>query len=249
MHGLMIEKREECLMVVQNKDAFLDNLATNLGRPRRKKGVERPVWSYNPQQDVFREFTQDELIHVLEEQCDFIHTTFKKTDSVGLEKVLKKTINSYGQSVIAANDKRNDEFGINKVLKNMQGEENLDIHIWDAEKNKENQTFAEQADVGLTFSDITLAESATITLFNNKDNGRSISLLPKTYIAIIPKSTIVPRMTQAAKHIHDANQRGQDVASCVSFISGPSNSADIEMNLIVGVHGPTKATYIVVEDK
>lgn len=236
-------------MVIQNKDSFLNNVATNLGHPRRTKGVERPVWSYTPQKDVYREFTQDELIDVLKEQCDFIHTTFKKTDSVGLEKVLRKTINSYGQSVITANDKRNNGFGINKLLKNMQVEEDLDIHIWDAEKSKENQTFAEQADIGLTFSDITLAESATITLFNNKDNGRSISLLPKTYIAIILKSTIVPRITQAAKQIHDANQRGQGVASCVSFISGPSNSADIEMNLIVGVHGPIKATYIVVEDK
>jgi|SRR5690625_597888 len=236
-------------MVIQNKASFLNNVAANLGRPRRTKGVERPAWSYKPQEEVFNGFTQDELIDVLEDQCDLIHTTFKKTDLDGLKKTLKETINNYGKSVIAANDKRNDEFGINQLLQNMEVEEDLDIHIWDPEKGKENQVFAEQADVGLTFSDITLAESATITLFNNKNNGRSISLLPKTYIAIIPKSTIVPRMTQAAKQIHDANQRGQDVASCVSFISGPSNSADIEMNLIVGVHGPTKATYIVVEDK
>jgi L-lactate dehydrogenase complex protein LldG len=55
-------------------------------------------------------------------------------------------------------------------------------------------------------------------------------------------------MTQATKRIHELNSQGQDIASCVSFISGPSNSADIEMNLIVGVHGPVKATYIVVDD-
>lgn len=236
-------------MSIQNRDSFLNNLAANLGRPRRTDDVERPTWSYNPQQEVFKGLTQDDLVDVLEKQCDVIHTDFKKTDLAGFKKTLKATIENYGHSIIAANDSRNDESGVSELFTTMKKEnDDIEIHIWDSDKGEANQEFAERADIGITFSDITLAESATVTLFNDKHNGRSISLLPKTYIAIIPKSTIVPRMTQATEQIHEANQRGQEVASCVSFISGPSNSADIEMNLIVGVHGPTKATYIVVED-
>src|SRR5699024_8176939 len=129
---------------------------------------------------------------------------------------------------------------INDVFAEFDESNDYECHVWDPKKGKENQVIAERADIGITFSDITLAESATVTLFNDTNNGRSISLLPKTYIAIIPKSTVVPRITQATQKIHEANQHGQDVSSCVSFVSGPSNSADIEMNLIVGVHGPTK---------
>ena len=235
-------------MTIQNRDAFLDKLANSLGRPRITEGVKRPKWSLSPQWEVYEGYSKDELVDVLEKQCETIHTKFKRTDKDGLSKTLKEVIKAHaGKKVIAANDRRNAEFGVGVIYEELQNE-GVDVRLWDAAIGKENQVFAEQADVGITFSDITLAESGTLTLFNDKDNGRSISLLPRVHIAIIPKSTMVPRMTQAVKQIHEANQRGQEVSSCVSFISGPSNSADIEMNLIVGVHGPVEATYIVVDD-
>lgn len=236
-------------MSIQNRDTFLDKLANNLGRPRMTEGVVRPTWSLSPQWDVYKDYSQDELVEVLEKQCKVIHTHFKRTNQDGLSKMLKEVIQAHeGQKVIAANDHRNMKFGLNTIYEELQNS-GVDVRLWDATIGKENQMFAEEADVGITFSDITLAESGTVTLFNDKDNGRSISLLPRVHVVIIPKSTIVPRMTQAVKQIHDASQQGREVTSCVSFISGPSNSADIEMNLIVGVHGPVEATYIVVDDK
>ncbi len=235
-------------MTIQNRDHFLDNLATRLGRPRLTEGVERPTWSFNPQSEVYAGFSQDQLVDVLEKQCEKIHTDFKRTDKEGLPEILKQVIASYGgQKVLASNDRRNVEFGLSALFAELQ-QQGADVRLWDSAKERDNQVFAEQADIGITFSEITLAESATVTLFNDKDNGRTISLLPRSYIAIIPRSTLVPRMTQATKQIHEAHVQGREVSSCISFISGPSNSADIEMNLIVGVHGPVQATYIVVDD-
>lgn len=236
-------------MTIQNRESFLDNLASNLGRPRRTTEVKRPTWSLSPQWDVYKGYSQDELVTVLEKQCKAIHTNFKRTNFAELAEILTATIKGHdGKKVLAANDSRNEEYGLDVVFSALQAE-SIDVRLWNSAIGKENQVFAEQADIGITFSEITLAESGTVTLFNDKDNGRSISLLPRVHIVIIPKSTIVPRMTQAVKQIHEANQQGREVSSCVSFISGPSNSADIEMNLIVGVHGPVEATYIVVDDK
>lgn len=237
------------MMDLDNRNHFLNNLARNLGRSRRTEGVVRPKWSLNPQWDVYKDYTQDELVDVLEEQCKVIHTTFKRTDFANLEAVLTETVQGHdGKIIIAANDPRNDEYGLDSIYESWR-EDAVDVRLWNEKIGKENQVFAEKADIGITFSEITLAESGTVTLFNDRNNGRTISLLPRVHVVIIPKSTIVPRMTQAMRKIHEANAQGNDVSSCVSFISGPSNSADIEMNLIVGVHGPVEATYIVVDDK
>ncbi|MBT2638616.1 lactate utilization protein C [Bacillus sp. ISL-39] len=233
-------------MSIQNREAFLDKLASRLGRERRAEGVKRPQWSVTPQDEVFKGMSQDELVDVLEKHCKVIHTTFKRTDRAGLTRVLNETLQAYeGKAIVTSKDARHEEYGITKFFEEQGGQ--LDVHVWDAALGKENQKIAERADAGIVFSDITLAESGTVTSFNTKDNGRSISLLPRTFIAIIPKSTLVPRMTQAARHINQTQTSGEDVPSYVSFITGPSNSADIEMNLIVGVHGPVKATYIVVD--
>ncbi|MBP1969236.1 L-lactate utilization protein LutC [Virgibacillus natechei] len=60
--------------------------------------------------------------------------------------------------------------------------------------------------------------------------GRSVCLLPAAFISIISKSTFVPRMSQATRKIHQHIESEKEVVLCVNFITGPSNSADIEIN-------------------
>lgn len=235
-------------MTVYNRERFLDQLAGQLGRDRRTR-AERPAYSVQPQERVFQGADQDQLLEKLKEQCKIIHTKCLLTTTEELEETLRHVWEEdHIQTIVSAGGPRLEAYGLSDVFETMR-QDGYHVHVWDEQEGQKNVTTAEKAGAGIVFSDVTLAESGTVTLFNDRWNGRSISLLPETFVAVIPKSTLVPRMTQAAKIIHEQEKKGVPVSSCVSFITGPSNSADIEMNLIVGVHGPVKATYIVVDDR
>ncbi|MDQ0154086.1 LutC/YkgG family protein [Robertmurraya andreesenii] len=233
---------------IQNRDAFLSQIANRLGR-ERKTSLERPKWKYNPQDEVLKDATQDDLVEVLKQQCNNIHTKFVQTNSANLVASLKEVVDGYGGgSIVVGNDKRFEQFGLSELLKKDWPESGSEVHVWDHTLGRENIEKANLANVGISISEITLAESATAVLFSSKDQGRTISFLPNYSIIIMPKSTIVPRMTQGARFVREKVKNGEQIASCVNFISGPSDSADIEMIPVIGVHGPIKMTYIVVDD-
>ncbi|GAE91452.1 L-lactate dehydrogenase [Gracilibacillus boraciitolerans JCM 21714] len=226
-----------------NRESFLTNIREKIGGIAADKPVQKPSWSVSPQRNVLAGYDREQLITVLKEQCQNIHTDFFQTDLSQLTSTIESVMEQYqSKTVVYSDDNRFDKANISNFLAQ------VDSFKWDRHDRDASVEFAERADIGITFSDITLAESGTVVLLNDKGQGRSVSLLPANYIAIIPKSTIVKRMTQATDYIHQQVVAGEDIASCINFITGPSNSADIEMNLVVGVHGPIKAAYIVVND-
>ncbi|ENQ3078416.1 lactate utilization protein C [Bacillus cereus] len=233
-------------MAIQNRETFLAKLSERLGR-KRPETVEKPSWSVSPQWSVFDGLTKDELVLKLMEHCETIHTEVMRTNKANLAETLHSFMKEWNiKSVIYSHDERFDEYNLSNTFTN---EEAMHFHKWDLAHKEESIEFAKTADLGITFCDIALAESGTVVLYNDGMKGRHVSLLPESYIAIVPKSTIVPRLTQATKMIHRQNVEGEAPPSCLNFISGPSNSADIEMNLVVGVHGPIRTAYIIVDDQ
>lgn len=234
---------------IQNRDKFLNQIASRLNRPRLSAPVERPVWKFNPQEEVLKGASRDELIEVLREHCQKIHTSFYLTNMNDLSGTLKEVVAEYGGGpIVTWKDERFSEWGLDALFKKEWPDEKIEVFEWDYTLGDQNVRKAESANVGITISEITLAESGTVVLFSDENKGRTVSFLPAASIVLIPKSTIVPRMTQAAQKMREIYKKTGHVASCINFITGPSNSADIELNLVVGVHGPIKAAYIVIND-
>lgn len=234
---------------IQNRQAFIEKISQKLKRSEVPSAIERPQWVYTPQYNVLKDKTQDELLEVLQKQCKSINTTCKVILLADLEEAVYETIQTYGGGpVIAWQDERVQQYGLSELFNERLPKEQVTVHIWDQAIGRENISLAETANIGITIAEQTLAESGTAVLLSDKNHGRTVSFLPEKSIILIPKSTIVPRMTQAAVDIRKRILRGEKVPSCINFISGPSNSADIEMILVVGVHGPMCMTYIVIDD-
>ena len=124
-----------------------------------------------------------------------------------------------------------------------------EVYRWDPEAGRErNIELAASANIGITLAYAAIAETATVVQPCSPKCGRAVSLLPSVHIAIIDAKTIVPAMRDVLARMNEDRAAGKDLASQTVFISGPSNTADIELVRVEGVHGPTKVTYIIVED-
>jgi L-lactate dehydrogenase complex protein LldG len=98
-------------------------------------------------------------------------------------------------------------------------------------------------DVGITTAQAAIAETGTLVLDSSRERNRLVSLVPPVHIAIVDASSIVQTLGEALAFIHqDGN-----ISPAVTFITGPSRTADIELTLAIGVHGPQELYVIVSE--
>jgi len=98
---------------------------------------------------------------------------------------------------------------------------------------------------GITGSYCGLAETGTIMLLSGEQTHATTSLLPDTHIALVSASRIVPCMEDAWDLFRE--EIGEFPRQ-VNFVSGASRTADIEMTLVYGAHGPFRVHVIIVDD-
>lgn len=104
----------------------------------------------------------------------------------------------------------------------------------------------ESADIGISLVDFAIAETGTIAEVTTDDAIRLISSLPAIHIAFLSLSQIVLSLNEAAARLRKIYEKHPENCN-VTFISGPSRTADIEMKLFLGVHGP-QASHVIVRE-
>ncbi len=102
--------------------------------------------------------------------------------------------------------------------------------------------------VGITGCFCALAETGTLVLACGPQAHASTHLLPETHIAVLPASRIVRGMEDAFALLRD--ERGGDgtLPRTLNMVSGPSRTADIEMTLVLGAHGPYRVHIVLATE-
>lgn len=204
------------------RNPIIDNIRRSLGHTNQTPLSPRPP-VYAPRQ---AETTDSEIEIFLKE--------VKKLSGVG-HKLLPSEIDASLKSLVQEQSIRKAtvwetaslrRLGITEILNSL----GVDLVSPNASKHE-----MALCDLGVTEADYLLGETGTLVLHSSGEKPRSVSLLPRIHLAIVR-----PEMLRADMHQVFAEAKDHHY---LVFITGPSRTADIELTVTLGVHGP-KALYV-----
>lgn len=104
------------------------------------------------------------------------------------------------------------------------------------------------AQIGVSWAAFAVAESGSLIELTTNDATRLVSTLPRIHVGIFFAEDLLPTLKSAAVPLRAFFEAHPHHATA-TFISGPSRTADIEMRLTLGVHGPEVAHAVVFTQK
>ncbi len=100
-----------------------------------------------------------------------------------------------------------------------------------------------EAKVAIQEADYGIAENGTVVVTSSLFSDQLPSLLPDKHVAILKQSNLLWDMEEFFEKLKPIGMPNR-----MSFITGPSKTADIELNLVQGVHGPGSLMVVFVID-
>jgi L-lactate dehydrogenase complex protein LldG len=129
-----------------------------------------------------------------------------------------------------------EELGVDGPL----GEAGVEVAVWrDLEDFRE---VAGRADIGLSTAEWAIAETGSLVLTSGPGRGRTVTLLPPTYVAVVAANRVLCTVPDGIVRYVEM----EEVPANLCFHTGPSRSGDIEMSLAIGVHGPGDVHVVLV---
>jgi L-lactate dehydrogenase complex protein LldG len=195
----------------------IDNIRRSLGRTARTPLSTRP--------SIYTARLPESLTN----EADIFLDEIRKLSGVG-QKVSPSNMDAALKTLVAEQNIQKAtvwetadlrQLGITEVLNS------LGVELVSPNANKHEMALC---DLGITEADYLLPETGTLVLKASANKPRAVSLLPRIHLAIVR-----PEMLRADMHQVFAESKEDHY---LVFITGPSRTADIELTVTLGVHGP-----------
>lgn len=105
------------------------------------------------------------------------------------------------------------------------------------------RSYVVEADLGVTGCKYALAETGTVVLEHSYASERLVSHAPNHYVCIVKKDQILKDRYDLAVLLGS----GPPSASAWTLVTGVSRTADVALQVVLGMHGPRKVTILVVD--
>jgi iron-sulfur cluster protein len=111
--------------------------------------------------------------------------------------------------------------------------------------------YISKAKIGITGANAIAAEDGAILLLHNEGNIIQVAMRPEKHIVLAGIDKIYPSIEEALNmlKLQTFYATGALSASFINVIAGSSQTADIEKQLIKGVHGPKEICLILVDNR
>ncbi len=103
--------------------------------------------------------------------------------------------------------------------------------------------------IGITSADFCMADTASLVMRTRPGQARSVSLVPSIHVAVIYLDQIISDLKELYALLQwDSKAQAEGLTNCMTYISGPSKTADVEATMVQGAHGPREVYLYVIAD-
>jgi len=222
------------------KQHFLEKLALKLGRPTPDKAPLRSVMGPPDFWTAAKSSPENLLKQFVDNAERLTAKVLVATDKSQIKsRVMEWLAEIKAKSVMCWDSSQLKEAGIPEACRAAGAV----LTFWDyLQDRREMIRRCASVDVGITWANYGIANTGSLAVLSSPVQSRAVSLLPPVHIALLDRKNILPHMGDIFARLDQAN-----LPSALNFITGPSRTSDIEMDLALGVHGPGKVFILISE--
>ena len=248
-------------MNTDNQAEFINCIKAALGKSLAESRPETDLFTPEMTAET-REILERIKNRSSEERKKLLATLIEAADPINLKVIPREDIGSVTAAIAKLVHDKDSEWGDPKRLAAWQhplirslnlpevlSEQGVPVFFTDLQKTREENLRhrISASYIGITSADFCMADTATLVMRTRPDQARTVSLLPSIHVAVIELNQIISDLKELYALLKwDPQERQEGLTNCMTFISGPSKTADIEATMVHGAHGPREVHLFVI---